>query len=80
LDYTALKRRVVTAGDGGPIAPGSSHPTLIELGPAPGGASSCVIEIESACGGRLRVQMAQVTVADLVALSRGVWEGGSTPR
>ena len=75
LDYAALKRRVSTAGDR-PRPPAASHPTLIELMPAPGHGSSCLIEIESPCGGRMRVQVPQVTVADLVALTCGVWSGG----
>jgi hypothetical protein len=79
LDYTALKRRMSTAGDRA-VAPAASHPTLIELTPAPGLGSTCVIEIESPCGGRMRVQVPQVTVPDLVALTRGVWRGGRVPR
>ncbi len=78
LDYTALKRRMPTAGDG-TVAPAAPRPTVIELSPAPGLSPPCVIEIESPCGGRLRVQVPQVTVSDLVALTRGVW-GGGAPR
>jgi hypothetical protein len=74
LDYTALKRRMSTAGDRA-VAAASWRPTVIELSPAPG-LCPCVIEIESPCGGRLRVQVPQVTVPDLVALTRGVWSGG----
>jgi hypothetical protein len=75
LDYAALKRRVSTAGDR-TRPPAASHPTLIELMPAPGHGSPCLIEIESPCGGRMRVQVPQVTVPDLVALTCGVWSGG----
>jgi hypothetical protein len=75
LDYTALKRRVSTTRDR-PHPPAAAHPTLIELMPAPGPGSPCLIEIESPCGGRMRVQMPQVTVPDLVALTYGVWNGG----
>jgi hypothetical protein len=78
LDYAALKRRVATTAGDRPRPPAVSHPTLIELMPAPGQGSSarCLIEIESPCGGRMRVQMPQVTVPDLVALTCGVWSGG----
>ncbi len=75
LDYAALKRRVSTAGDR-TRRPTASHPTLIELMPAPGPGSPCLIEIESPCGGRMRVQVPQVTVPDLVALTCGVWSRG----
>lgn len=77
LDYTALKRRMSTAEDRA-VASAAWRPTVIELSPAPG-LCPCVIEIESPCGGRMRVQVPQVTVPDLVALTRGVWSGG-TPR
>ena len=75
LDYTALKRRMSTAGDRA-VASAASRPMVIELSPAPG-LCPCVIEIESPCGGRMRVQVPQVTVPDLVALTRGVWSGGA---
>jgi hypothetical protein len=73
LDYAALKRRLSTAGDRKAVGPATSHPTLIELRPAPGPCPPCVIEIESSCGGRMRVQVPQVTVSDLLALTLGVW-------
>lgn len=77
LDYTALKRRVATAGDRTrPPAASPSTPTLIELMPGPGHGAPCLIEIESPWGGRMRVQVPQVTVPDLVALTCGVWNGG----
>jgi hypothetical protein len=80
LDYGALKRRLSPAGDRESAAPATSPPTLIELRPAPGLCPPCVIEIESACGGRMRVQVPQITVSDLVALTRGVWRDGGSPR
>ena len=75
LDYTALKKRM-PAGDR-TVAPAPASPTFVELTPAPGPWAACVIEIESPCGGRMRVQVPQVTVPDLVALTRGVWSGGA---
>src|SRR5712692_6103493 len=80
LDYAVLKRRVGSADAAGSVALAGSHPTLIELKPAPSVAPTCVIEIEDPCGGRLRVPVPPVTVADLVALTRGVWSAGSTAR
>lgn len=81
LDYAALKRRLSpTAGDRKSVGPATSRPTLIELRPAPGLSPPCVIEIESSWGGRMRVQVPQVTVSDLVALTLGVWRNGGSLR
>lgn len=83
LDYAVLKRRLSTADDRESVAPVISRPTLIELGAwrsAPGLCPPCVIEIEGPRGGRMRVQVPQVTVPDLVALTRGVWRDGDAPR
>jgi hypothetical protein len=80
LDYAVLKRRVATARASGAVTPATAHPTLIELPPPPCVASSCVIEIEHPCGGRMRVLVPPVTVTDLVALTRGVWQAGSVSR
>jgi hypothetical protein len=80
LDYAVLKRRVGAASAGGSVGPASSHPTLIELRSTPSVAPSSVIEIEHPSGGRMRVPVPPVTVADLVALTYGVWKAGSAPR
>jgi len=75
LDYTALKRRLL-AGDR-PVAPAPASPTFVELTPAPGPCTACVIEIEGPHGGRMRVQLPGVTLPDLVALTRVVWSGAA---
>ena len=80
LDYAALRRRVFPTDESRSVTPPASPPTLIELRPATGLASSCVIEIESPCGGRVRVPVPPVTVSDLVALAHGVWRSGSASR
>ena len=74
LDYSALKKRM-PAGDR-TVAP-ASCPTFVELTSAPGPCAACIIEIEGPRGERMRVQVPQVTVPDLVALTRGVWSGGA---
>ena len=67
LDYTALKKRMPAAGE-------PASPAFIELTPAMG-TCGCVIEIESPCGGTMRVRVNGVALPDLVALTRVVWSG-----
>jgi len=80
LDYAVLKRRVAAAREGESVAPAAPHPTLIELQPLPRVAPCSVIEIEHPKGGRLRVPVPLLTVADLVVLTDGVWKAGSGSR
>ena len=52
-----------------------ASPTFVELPPArPTGLGPCVIELD-ARGGRMRIEVSGVTVADLVALTQGAWGG-----
>jgi hypothetical protein len=69
VDYGALKKRR-DAADGGRVA----APTFVEL-PAvrPPGLGPCVIDLEAPRGGRMRIEVTGVTVADLVTLTQGAW-------
>ena len=55
----------------GPAAP----PTFVELmAPRPGSAPECRVELEG-CRGRMRIEFKGITTAELVALSRMLWDG-----
>ncbi len=66
LDYGSLKKRVEAAGAGRVTAP-----AFVELPTAPPtGLGACVIELEARQGRRLRIEVAGVTMADLVTLTQ----------
>lgn len=69
VDYGSLKKRLDAAGAGrGP------SPAFIELPAArPSGLGPCVIDLEGRRGGRMRIEVTGVTVADLVTLTREAW-------
>lgn len=68
LDYGSLKKRLNTAGGGG------SLPTFVELpAVAPLGLGPCVIEVEASAGGRMRIEVTGVSVADLLTLTQAAW-------
>jgi len=69
VDYGSLKKRRDAAGAGrGPA------PAFIELPAArPSGLGPCVIDLHGARGRRMRIEVAGVTVADLVTLTQGAW-------
>ena len=70
LDYGSLKKRRDAAG-----ADRVASPTFVELPPArPTGLGPCVIDLD-ARGGRMRIEVTGVTVADLVTLTQGAWGG-----
>ena len=69
VDYGALKKRR-DAADAGRVA----APTFVELSAARlTGLGPCVIDVEAPQGGRMRIEVTGVTVADLVTLTQGVW-------
>jgi len=69
LDYGSLKKRRDAAG-----ADRVSAPTFVELPAArPTGLGSCVIDLEAPRGGRMRIEVTGVTVADLVTLTQVAW-------
>ena len=88
LEYGKLKQRAKAVGvakgrvvkakapaaaphRAGPAAP----PTFVELmAPRPGSAPECRVELEG-CRGRMRIEFKGITTAELVALSRMLWDG-----
>jgi hypothetical protein len=51
-------------------------PTFIELpGARQPGLGPCVIDVAAPHGGRLRIEVTGVTIADLVTLTQGAWGG-----
>ena len=74
LDYYALKQRVETAAAGAPRA--SAGPAFVEVvpaGPTPTRISECVIDLADARGVTMRIRLTGPAVADLTALSQGLW-------
>ncbi len=72
LDYGSLKRRRDGAGAGR-----VPSPAFVELPTAPPpGLGPCVIDLEAPRGGRMRIEVTGVTVADLVTLTQGAWGRG----
>ena len=72
LDYGSLKKRRDAAGAAG-VAPLA----FVEL-PAgrPPGLGPCVIDLDAPQGGRMRIEVSGVTVADLVTLTQSAWSRG----
>ena len=69
VDYGALKKRLDAAGAGR-----VPSPAFIELPAArPTGLGPCVIDLHGARGRRMRIEVAGVTVADLVTLTQVAW-------
>ncbi len=69
VDYGSLKKRRDAAGAGPRPAP-----AFIELPAARlSGLGPCVIDLHGARGRRMRIEVAGVTVADLVTLTQGAW-------
>ena len=68
LNYTDLKRRASVA-DGAP-----AQAPFVELLPVPGPTTpACTLELETAWGTKLRLQLPGITPPDLTALSRTLW-------
>jgi len=73
VEYNALKRRVrATAAQRG------ARPRFVEL-PSLERSSGhdCVLEIQRARGAVMRIQVTGLAMADLVALTRAVWDGAA---
>jgi len=70
LNYTDLKRRL------GAASRTPAPATFVELFPEPRvGGAACTLELETARGTKLRIQLQGVAPPDLVALSRTLWQG-----
>ena len=70
LDYGTLKRRLTADGPGPTVA----APTFVDLGVgAPLGLGACVIVVDGSRGRRLRLEVADLRVPDLLALVHATW-------
>ena len=69
LDYGSLKKRLDATG-----TDRVASPAFVEL-PAvrPSGLGPCVIDLEAPRGGRMRIEVTGLTVADLVTLTQAAW-------
>ena len=86
LEYGKLKERAEAAGPAKRLvrkapsvtprrARASAPPTFMELTtPRPGSVASAVVELEGARG-RMKIEFKGVDTAELVALSRALWDG-----
>ncbi len=69
IDYGSLKKRLDAARTGR-----VPSPAFVELPAArPTGLGPCVIDLEGRRGGRMRIEVTGVTMADLVTLTRVAW-------
>jgi hypothetical protein len=69
VDYGSLKKRMDAAGAGR-----VPSPAFVELPAARStGLGACVIDLEAPRGGRMRIEVTGVTVADLVTLTQVAW-------
>jgi hypothetical protein len=70
LDYGTLKRRLAAHGPG----PTAAAPTFVDLGvAAPLGLGACVIAVDGPRGRRLRLEVSDLRVPDLLALVHAAW-------
>ena len=70
LDYGTLKRRLAAVDPGPPAGTLS----FLDLGVvAPGGLGACVIAVDGPRGRRLRLQVSDLRVPDLLALVHAAW-------
>jgi hypothetical protein len=88
LEYGKLKERAVAAGPAKRLVRKASSvtprrartpapPTFMELiTPRPGSVASAVVELEGARG-RMKIEFKGVAPAELVALSRALWDDGA---
>jgi hypothetical protein len=77
LDYYALKQRVESLDMAG-ISDDEKTPAFVELALPPAtSAPECIVELEHAHGGRMRIHVKGAGVPDLAALSRSFWSMGS---
>jgi hypothetical protein len=68
VDYGSLKKRRDAAGAGR-----VPSPAFVELPVGPPGLGPCVIDLEARRGGRMRIEVTGVTMADLVTLTQVAW-------
>ena len=73
LDGGKLKRRIAAAGS---VSGKAATPTFVELMPPTVDLRECTIELEGR-NSKLRIHWKSATVADVVALSRALWDVAS---
>ena len=74
LDYYVLKKRVTRDKVAIADPPEKGAVTFLELATLPSaGACECTVDLEDACGAKMRVQLKSVAMPDLVALSQSFW-------
>ena len=74
LDGGKLKRRMMATG---PVPDKTMPPAFVEMMvPQAAGGSECTIELEGR-NGKLRIHWKGATAADLVGLSRALWDAAS---
>jgi hypothetical protein len=75
VNHHALKKQITEAAatSGGPDRGGVA--AFLELGPPTQvGRCQCTLELEDACGAKMRVHLQSVEAPDLASLSRSFWE------
>jgi len=76
LNYYALKNRLASAG--GPPFEAPANAMFLELLPQrASGLPVCIIEMENAQGGKMRIQLQGLGASELWALSNNFWKVGS---
>lgn len=76
LDYYSLKERL--PADAGQPCRSPNKAAFVELlPPQANGHSSCIIEMENAQGGKIKIHLQGLDSSDLVALSNSFWKVGS---
>jgi hypothetical protein len=71
LDYTGLKKRMEVHDRPKRKERETPVPAFVELvGPAPGAVTNCSVEVESAQGGKLRLDLKGVATTELAGLIR----------
>jgi hypothetical protein len=76
VNYNALRKRVEHQAAAAPRRPEENTvTTFLELASPTGvGSCQCTVELEDACGAKMRVHLQSVEVPDLASLSRSFWE------
>ena len=76
VNYNALRKRVEHQTAAVPRKPEENTvTTFLELASPTGvGSCQCTVELEDACGAKMRVHLQSVEVPDLASLSRSFWE------
>ncbi len=71
LDWTKLKRKMLKQDQPKVSRKKIQPPTFVELiGATPGGLTSCLVEVESAQGGELRLDLKAIATSELAGLIR----------